>query len=152
MDAAAVIEYITETFDGLDVVTANADSFFFYDPGQTLPVDRRLPFATLVTSDAYDSVSQLNRDGVYRLNVGVDKDTYAATFGAHPRPAGPSGVVDTGHDYATLDEIMPHPVYATMSWVCVLNPSAATFERVKPLLAEAYALGVRRHARRAARA
>jgi hypothetical protein len=34
-----------------------------------------------------------------------------------------------------------------MFWVCVLNPSAATFEVVKPLLAEAYNLSVRKHAR-----
>jgi hypothetical protein len=38
-----------------------------------------------------------------------------------------------------------------MSWLCVLNPSEATFEEVRPLLAEAYALAVNRRARRAAR-
>ncbi len=43
---------------------------------------------------------------------------------------------------------MPHPVYAPQSWVCVLNPSAETFEAVKPLLADAYASVAARHARR----
>jgi predicted DNA-binding protein (MmcQ/YjbR family) len=38
-----------------------------------------------------------------------------------------------------------------MSWVCVLNPSAATFEAVRPLLAEAYELAVSKRAKRAAR-
>lgn len=34
---------------------------------------------------------------------------------------------------------MPHPVYAPQFFVCILNPSEATFEEmVKPLLAEAY--------------
>jgi hypothetical protein len=32
---------------------------------------------------------------------------------------------------------MPHPMYAKMYWASVLNPSAKTFETVKPLLAEA---------------
>jgi hypothetical protein len=32
-----------------------------------------------------------------------------------------------------------------MSWVCVLNPSPATFETIKPLLAEAYQRAVSRH-------
>jgi hypothetical protein len=43
---------------------------------------------------------------------------------------------------------MPHPVYGKMYWVCVLNPSAATFEAVKPLLAEAYQAAAGRHAKR----
>jgi hypothetical protein len=34
---------------------------------------------------------------------------------------------------------MPHPVYGKMYWVCVINPSAETFEAIRPLLAESYA-------------
>jgi hypothetical protein len=36
-----------------------------------------------------------------------------------------------------------------MYWVCVLNPSAKTFEMVRGLLAEAYEAGLRQQARRA---
>lgn len=154
MDEAAVARYITETFDGLDVVSASDVTFFFYDPGGTLPPDRRLPFATLMTSDdAYDTASQLVRPSVFRLNIGVGSDTYRSLFGPQPSPPGATGVgvVDTGHDFTALDQILPHPVYAYMSWICVLNPSEATFQAVRPLLAEAYDLGVRRHARRVAR-
>jgi len=52
------------------------------------------------------------------------------------------GVIDTGHDFAALDQLLPHPVYGWMSWVAVINPSATTFEDVKPLLSEAYSLAV----------
>jgi len=45
-----------------------------------------------------------------------------------------------GYDFAALDRLMPHPVYASQSWACALNPSAETFETVKPLLAEAYSI------------
>jgi hypothetical protein len=97
-----------------------------------------------VTSDQYDSASNLNRPGVFRLNIGVRKETYQSMFGAAPAfPAG-GGVVDTGHDFAALDQIMPHPIYAAMAWVCVLNPSTATFESVRPLLAEAFELTMKR--------
>ena len=51
-------------------------------------------------------------------------------------------------DYAALDRLMPHPVYASQSWVCVLNPSVETFESIKPLLAEAYSSAVARLGRR----
>jgi hypothetical protein len=51
-------------------------------------------------------------------------------------------------DYTALDTLIPHPVYASHSYVSVLNPSAETFERVKPLLAEAHAIAVKRVANR----
>jgi len=31
-----------------------------------------------------------------------------------------------------LDQLMPHPVYGRMFWVCVLNPSDVTFQKVQP--------------------
>jgi hypothetical protein len=93
----------------------------------------------------------LNRTSVFRLNIGVSKDTYRSLFGPQPALPGPAGVVDTGHDFSALDQLLPHPLYAPQSWVCVLNPSAETFQAVKPLLAEAYALAVRRHAKREGR-
>lgn len=39
---------------------------------------------------------------------------------------------------------MPHPVYGRMFWFRGLNPSAATFETLRPLLAEAYGRSVER--------
>jgi hypothetical protein len=136
MDEAAVTRYITGAFAGVDVVAGTGGTFFFYDPGNDLPKDHRFPFATLVTSDEYDQFSDLNRPGVFRLNVGVKKQTFQSLFAS----AGE-------HDFAALDKIMPHPVYGKMYWVCVLNPSEATFEKVKPLLAEAYEASAGRHAR-----
>jgi hypothetical protein len=143
VDQVTVIQYITEAFEGVETTDAYGYTFFFYGP------DRKLPFATFAAEDnEYDRVSNLNRPGAFRLNVGVSRDTYRSLFGPQPPPPGADGVVDTGHDFSTLDEIMPHPVYAPQSWVCVLSPSDAIFESVKPLLAEAYELAVKRHARR----
>lgn len=105
-----------------------------------------------MTSDQNDSASDLERPDVFRLNVGVGSDTYCSMFGAQPPFPRDGGVVDTGHDFTALDVIMPHPVYASMSWICVLNPSDATFESVRPLLAEAFDLAIERYARRADRA
>jgi uncharacterized protein DUF6194 len=61
------------------------------------------------------------------------------------------GKVDvSAHDFTALDTIMPHPDYATQSWLCLLNPSDATFQKIRPLLNEAYELAVRRASRRKA--
>jgi hypothetical protein len=87
---------------------------------------------------------------VFRLNIGISKLTYRSLFGPQPARPAAGGVVDTGHDFTVLDQLLPHPVYGWMSWVSVLNPTAATFETVKPLLVEAYDLAVGKFAKRVA--
>jgi hypothetical protein len=145
MDEAALTRYITETFDGVDTVVASDNTFFFHQPDPSAP-DHRFPFATLMTNDDNDPFSDLNRPSVYRLNIGVSKQTYRALFGAPPADG------DGGYDFTALDKVMPHPVYGRQYWVCVLNPGPATFEaQVRPLLTEAYDLDVAKHARHAAR-
>src|SRR3954469_7276791 len=141
MDPAAIIRYITDTFPGVDVPTNAGDSFFIYDPQRDFPDNKRWPFATLVTADNWDQFSNLKRPGVFRLNVGVGKATFQSLF----PPGGEGADFARGHDFTALDRLMPHPVYARQYWVCVLNPSEATFQRsVKPMLAEAYELVVKR--------
>lgn len=147
MDETAVTQYLVETFPGVDPLAANGDVFFIYDPDRDLPGERKLPFATLVTGDRYDQLSQLDRPGVFRLNFGVSRRTYRELFGAPPARLGPEGVIETGHDFAALDQLLPHPVYAPQAWISVLNPGERTWEQVKELLQEAYDLGVQRHAR-----
>src|SRR5205085_1244097 len=129
------------------------DTFFLYDPDRQLPPERQFPFATIVTRDygEFDRPSRLDRAGVFRLNIGVSKETYRSLLGPQPPPPPPGRAVETVHDFAALDQLLPHPVYAPMSWVCVLNPAAATFEAVRPLLADAYQLAVRRYEKRAGR-
>ena len=51
------------------------------------------------------------------------------------------------HDFTAIDRVMPHPVYGAYHWICVLSPSEATFETLKPLLAEAYGRAVDRYNR-----
>lgn len=143
MDETAIIQYITDTFADVETDTALGYTFFFHGS------DHKLPFATLATQDNdFDRASNLDRPSVFRLNIRVSKDSYRSLFGPQPPAPGPTGVVDTGHDFSALDQLLPHPTYAPQSWVCVLNPSAETFQTVKPLLAEAYDLAVHRHARR----
>lgn len=163
MSETEIAQYIRDTFDGVDVVVASqeggapevawGDTFFIYDPGRALPPERRFPFATIVTKDYgdFDRASNLDRPGVFRLNIGVSRETFRALFGPQSPAAGAEGVVSPGYDYAALDQLLPHPVYAPQSWVCVLNPSEATFQTVRSLLAEAYDRAAGREAKRASR-
>ena len=157
MNEAQISRYITETFEGVDVVVDSDNSFFFYNPDSNVPPDHRFPFVTLVTSDIYDQFSNLNRPEVFRLNVGIGKQTFRSLFGDPARSsdsdsAAESGENFSGYDFTALDQVMPHPVYGRMFWVSVLNPGDETFEtKVRPLLAEAYELAVTRYKRLAAR-
>ena len=152
MDQDAIIQYVMDTFTGIEVLRPTdgpgaGDTFFFYDPQRDLDPKRRMPFATIVTKDYgdFDNASNLNRPDVFRLNIGVSRDTFRAFFGYAP---GEDSTEKADYDFAALDQLMPHPVYAPQLFVCVLNPSSETFEAVKPLLAEAYSIVASRHARR----
>jgi hypothetical protein len=136
MDETSVVNYITETFPGVETTTNFGYTFFFYRS------DHILPFATLISSDQdYDRFSNLDRPGVFRLNIGVSRETFQSLFGT-------AKVDVSSYDFTALDVIMPHPEYAQQSFLCVLSPSEATFERVRALLAEAYNIAVRRFTRR----
>lgn len=141
MDAEEIRNFAARTFPDTRTIAASAesgspeiswgDTFFFYGkeegPGA-------FPFATIVTKDygEFDNASNLNRPGVSRLNIGLSRETFRSLFGARFSPA--------DYDFAALDKLMPHPVYAAQFFACILNPSDATFEKtVRPLLAEAYA-------------
>ncbi len=143
-DQAAIRAYVAETCPGTNVVVgeegiAAGDTFFIYDPDRDLPANQQLPFATIVTKDygGFDTASNLDRPGMFRLNIGVSRETFRRVTGD-----------DATEDFSALDRLMPHPVYGPQSWLCVLNPSADTFEQLKPLLREAYEVAVRRVARR----
>ncbi|MCC8244846.1 DUF6194 family protein [Saccharothrix luteola] len=150
MNAQEMTQHI-KSFAGTRVMEAYGDTFFLYDPDGDLPPERRLPFATIVTDDNYERVSELSEPGAYRLNIGLTKATYTAMFGAVPTERDDQGVLETGFDYAERDRVMPHPVYASQHWVCVVSPGEATLDAVRPLLAEAHEFAARKHANHARR-
>ncbi|WP_432935795.1 DUF6194 family protein [Kribbella sp. CA-253562] len=127
------LEYLDRP--GVRTLTANGDTFWIYDPEHDLPPQRQMPFATLVTSDAYDTASNLDRPGVERLNLGLPKAEYLKLF-----PTPPDDV-----DHAALDVVMPHPVYAPQYWICVLSPSVGTLRELEPLVDAAYEFAVRKY-------
>jgi hypothetical protein len=136
IDDSFVAHYITQTFANVETETNYGYTFYFYGS------DHRLPFATLISTDnEYDCISNLDRPGIFRLNIGVSKQTFQSLFGMAP-------VDITNCDLTALDTVMPHPEYAPQSFICVLSPSEATFAHVRQWLAEAYDISVQRQARR----
>lgn len=150
MNDAEMSRYITDNFQGVDVVVASGDSFFFYNPDSDVPPDHKFPWVTLVTSNINDPFSDLDRPEVYRLNIGVSKTTFQSLFGSVKFPANDeSGEAISGYDFTAFDQVMPHPVYGKMYWLCVLNPSDDLMQKtVRPLLNEAYEMAVNKYNQR----
>lgn len=105
--------------------------------------EHMVPFVSIASSDnEYDQVSNLNREGVYRINIGVGRETYDSLVG---------NVKSESIDYSALDVLMPHPEYAKQHFVCILNPSGANEELAKKLIVEAHDLVANRLERKANR-
>ncbi|HEY5856671.1 MAG TPA: DUF6194 family protein [Aldersonia sp.] len=107
------------------------DTFFFYDPDDRESA-RRMPFATIVVKNypGFDEFSDLDREGVFRVNVGVGRER----------------VPDVAEfDYAAFDVLLPHPTYAKQGWVSIVNPGAATESVLRSFLIEAYERAKARH-------
>jgi Family of unknown function (DUF6194) len=108
--------------------------------------EKRFPFLTLVTGDRYDAASHLDRDDdTYRVNLGVGRDAYEDLFGKAPRQAAGRSVIDTGTDYTATDTVMPHPFYAPLHWICVVNPGPRTRDQLAAWVERAYAEAARHY-------
>ncbi len=139
MNPKEIIQYSITNLPDTVLVESWGEIGIFYNPQQKLK--RGIYVATIKQKDGdNDKASNLNREGVFRLNIGLSKKTFKELFGDIPKRPQAGGVVDMNFDFTVLDEIIPHPVYAWMGWVSVLNPSEETFKKCKPLVLEAYKL------------
>jgi hypothetical protein len=155
MTADEIIALVS-SLPGVAIVTASqangapeaawGDSFFFYDPDDD-DANRRMPFATIVTQDydGWDTASDLNRPGVFRLNIAIGRTAFEKLTGY---PPGEHETRPVRLDYTALDRLIPHPAYAAQAWVSILNPGEATAGQARALLTDAHARAVRRHDRR----
>jgi hypothetical protein len=137
MDPQAILDDLCATLEGVAPKRSWGETALFYNPGRALP--NGVYFCTLKDRDgANDRASALDREGVFRVSIGVPPETYVRLFG--PRPARPAkgGVVTTGHDFTALDVLTPHPIYAWMGWVQILSPTTAIYATVRPLIVDAH--------------
>ncbi len=101
--------------------------------------DHRLSFVTIANSDnEWDSVSNLSREGVFRVNIGISKETFKSLIVKSD---------DQLIDYSALNTFLPHPEYAQQNFICILNPSGENVQTTKKLITEAYAIAAKRHNR-----
>jgi hypothetical protein len=120
------------------------DKFFYYAPDGQVPT-RTQPFATIVTKNyPDDTTSDLDRPGVFRLNINPGRDAFTGQLGYTPRD-----IADHPTDASKPDTWIPHPVYASAGWLAVVNPASGTEAMAKELLTTAHARARAAYDRRA---
>ncbi len=84
-------------------------------------------------------MSNLSREGVYRINIGVGRKTFDALFGDREIE---------GIDFTAINVFLPHPHYAKQNFICILNPAGENEERTKQYIREAHDLAAGRAERK----
>ena len=132
-----VHDYLINALEGIVAQEAWGETAYFYNPGNVLK--RGTYFATVKQKDGdNDKASALDRDGIWRLSLGVEKSKFTAMFGTQPPRPAKGCSIEGPWVHTQLNTIMPHPVYGWMSWIAVLNPDDQTFEHSKLLIESAH--------------
>ena len=103
----------------------------------------KMPFATVVIKDypGFDEASELNRGGLFRLNVDLGKARFEELFGYLPAE---HQAQHDRYDYTTLNVVFPHPIYANYGWASIINPSDNAEGQVKEILIAAHERALRK--------
>lgn len=141
MSPESIVQLLASELDGVVPKASWGETSLFYNPDRLLP--NGVYFCTIKEKNGdNDKSSDLGRKSVFRVSIGVGKSNYEKNFGARPKRPEKGGIVNTGHDFTKLDELMPHPIYAWMSWVQILSPSKSSFDSIFPLIKDAHASAI----------
>ena len=137
MTPQEIKQYLLANYKDVIEKTTWGETSFFVNPGRKLPSGTY--FATIKECDGpNDKASDLDRENVFRLNIGIGRPMFESVFGTSPGRPGKGGIIEGPWNFTALNTPMPHPVYGWMSWVCVLNPTKDTFEALIPWLDASY--------------
>lgn len=137
MNPDEILKKLLADYDGISMVDAWGEISLFYNPNHRLP--RGVYFATIKERDGdNDTASNLDREDVFRLNIGTSKPLYIERFGQLPKRPLKGKVIDGEWQFSKANELMPHPIYGWMGWVSVINPTEELFSAIRPIIDAAY--------------
>ena len=137
MNPSEIVDILVARLPGVVPKASWGETALFYNPDNLLP--NGVYFCTIKERDgANDKSSNLNRPGIFRVAIGLSAESYERLFG--PKPARPAkgSIVNTGHDFTQLNDLMPHPIYAWMGWTQILSPTREHFAEILPFIEEAH--------------
>ena len=127
---SSVFIQIANSGDGSPEI-AWGDTFFYVRDNSGEP--KKMPFTTIVTKDytGFDSESNLNRGGLYRLNIEIGKEKFEDLFGFKTNEFEDNR---SRFNFSSLNQLFPHPLYGSNGWVSIINPDADSAAKVNNLL------------------
>ncbi len=137
MNVLQLEHWILDRYEGIIVIDAYRERSFFYNPDGSMK--KGIYFTTIKERDGpNDKASHLDRAGVFRLSIGLDRNSYQQLFGNVPKRPSKGGIVELDYDFTLTGVLMPHPIYAWLCWVCINNPTIQHLDVLKHLLDTAY--------------
>ena len=134
-----ILDYCIKNLKGTVLTEIWGEKAVFYNPGNILK--KGVYILTIKEKDGKnDKASGLDREDIFRVNLGLSKETFIKLFGEIPARPAAGGVINMNYDFKKTDEILPHPVYAWMGWISILNPAKNTDNTLIPFINEAYSL------------
>lgn len=144
LTSSEVVDYLLLNYPDLNVIESWGETTLFYNPNNLLK--RGTYFATIKENDGpNDQASKLSRQNVYRVNFGIGKDEFLKLFDIMPKRPEAGNIVDMPYDFAKLNRLLPHPVYAWMGWVSILKPTKEELYKLSPLFDVAYTLATEKY-------
>ncbi len=93
-----ILNYCLQNLEGTVLVESWGEKGIFYNPDHALK--RGVYILTVKEKDGdNDKGSDLNRENVYRVNLGIRKSTFTELFGAVPKRPPAGSVVDMDYDF-----------------------------------------------------
>lgn len=129
--------YILKNYEDVIPLDSWGERSFFINPDRKLK--RGTYFSTLKSKDGdNDKASHLNREGVFRLNIGITPKLFNVHVGETSKRPLKGGVIEGDYDFTERDVFLPHPIYGWLNWISILNPSLKSFSLCKLYLDDAY--------------
>jgi hypothetical protein len=147
MKIEEIIDDLISSYNRVHLKKTWGETSLFFNPNEAS--SHGSYFLTLKESDGKnDKASNLDRDGIFRVSFGVSRSSFEGLFGPKPPRPAKGGVVETGNDFTQTNLLMPHPIYAWMNWLQILNPSTENWHSIQHLIKESYELSKARFTKR----
>lgn len=139
-----ILQQLKLSFSDLNIINTWGETSIFLNPESRLK--RGVYFCTIKEKDGpNDKASNLNREGVFRFNLGLSQKTFLALFASIPKKPSKGMIIEEKYDFKECDILTPHPVYGWMSWCSILNPSLSSWKNLEGFLWESYSICLEKH-------
>lgn len=135
MTAYSIISYCIDNFGYAESEENSLGTEIFYSRG-----GGKYFFLGIREFDSEgDTLSRLDRHGVFRVTLRLSKDKFNALFSKSAKPDKSGYITRAPEDYDKKNKITPHPVLSGDYCIQCLNPEEKLFETLlKELIAESY--------------